>query len=289
MKSFFLTLILLTSISCANIYSPTGIKGKDALKEIEELRGTLSFSSIALLLSTPSSSFSPTTSSSVVCSTDGIPSISPLASSTSASNFSIPNDSNTFVDLSAPGGTVYFRSQPLTSSPNGLFIQVASIRTPTITTAGTCSYSVSAANCGTSDLSGISYSTSATFVFTNNCLAVRCTTPALVRIRQGNSSLISFDSTSFLLNLASPEIFTSTTGIKDDTYYTRDSFDKCKQDIASIGLLQIADVSNSIQKLSVAVPCNLPFSSAAPSLNSAGYSVLEGNACKLEPVSFIGL
>jgi len=289
MKRTVISIFLLTLISCANIYSPTGIKGKDALKEIDALNNTLSLPSISLILSASFSSSS-SSSSSEICSTDGIPSVSPLGSSTSTSNFSIPSDLNTVIDLSAPGGTVYFRSQPVGSTSSGFFfIQATSLKTSTITTAGSCAYSINTANCGTTDLSGISYSTTVSFAVANNCLAVRCTTPALVRIRQGNSTITSFDSTTLLLSLVGPEIFSSASGIEEDTYYTRDSFEKCKEDLVSIGLLQVADVSASLQRLSTPLSCNLPLCSAGPTLSSAGYNLLQGDACKLEPVSFIGL
>lgn len=291
MKKLAITLTLLVSINCANIYSPTGIKGKDALKDIEEYRSTLSFASLPILFSSLSSSSSSSSSSSdVTCTTEGVTSASPVGV-TSASNFSIPADSSSVIDLVAPGGTVYFRSAASQSS-SSFFIRISSLKTSTVTTQGTCTYNASIGACGTNDLSLLTYSSSVGSIFQNSCLAARCTTPAVIRITQSPTSS-SFSSSSassgLLLSLLEPEIFKSTTGIEDGTYYTKESFEKCKEDITVIGGLQIADLSASVGRFATASACNLPASSLSPALPSSGYTLLQANACKLEPVNFIGL
>jgi small lipoprotein (TIGR04452 family) len=288
MLKIVVCMLIFTFVSCSSSFSTTGIKGKDALKDIEEYRSTLFISSFPLLFSTSSSLSS--SSSSTICNSEGITSVSPVGV-TASSNFAVPSDVNTVIDLVAPGGVVYFRSAAF--SPSVTYsLNMVSLKTATISTPGTCSYTASTSACGTSDLSALFYSSLGFGVISNSsCLAIKCSSPAVVRVRISQfSSSTSFSSPNELLaSLLGSEIFKEITAIQDETYYTKESFDKCKEDLVVISGIQNVDISSTLSRYSNALACNLPTSGVTTSLSTTGYTLLQANACKLEPAGFLGL
>lgn len=289
MKKIIKILCSLLLFNCANIYSPWGIKGEDVLKQINEQRYNISFISFPLLNS--SSSYSG------ICSTDGITSVNPLLTPTSSANFSLPSEVNSFLDLNAPagGGVAYFRSEKLSGS-SLIELKVQSITTSSVNSAGTCAFSSSSFYCGNTDLSIITFNSDSalTSVSQDTCLFVKCDSPAVLRIRQIP------DSTSFGISFATLEAevllrsqieevtFSNFVKIEKNKYYTRDSFEKCKDNISLITTIQANDLKDSAEKNKISASCNLPENSISSLTSPEGYSFLKANICKLEPVNFIG-
>ncbi|TGK78568.1 hypothetical protein EHQ24_18655 [Leptospira noumeaensis] len=284
---FFSTLLYV--IGCTNVYSPMGIKGEKAKKQLEELRSGLSAVSLFTYLPSIINITSNSTNTTYACPTEDT-AISGFTNPTSGSNFDLQSPIN-YIDLSVTaGGTHYFRSN---ESSSNLAITGKILKTNDTSAAASCSY-VTGSVCGTTDLSGISISSSIStmmFVPLGSCLAIRCTTPAYIRFKQYNFELISMAGIETILSAtSSPYIFESVSKIGDDTYYTKESFEKCRKEIVNYSLIEM-QYSKFLSTLITEVStCNKPqslFQGAATSASRLT-AALQGNACDLEPVNFFG-
>ncbi|MDF3819207.1 small lipoprotein [Leptospira sp. 96542] len=284
MKKVFLLIIFFVIFKCANIYSPLGISGKEAKKQIEEIEQTAFLVSIPSLLGRSSSN------SSIVCPTD-INSILGSNTNTVSANFNFPGEGS-YVDLNATSGSnLYFRTAAASETVqlSGKILQTASTKLT-----AECRYNASAAACGTSDISGLtlSYISTSIFVSAGHCLAVRCAEPGYLRFQKYNMNSV-FNSTSLslspLLNLAlGPSVAEVLSAIEDNKYYTQESFDKCKKSVMNQSFVQLFSTNESLSEAFEVLSCNKP---ATPS-NSAAIAmasyVIQGNECKLEPVNVVG-
>ncbi|EMY69717.1 TIGR04452 family lipoprotein [Leptospira vanthielii] len=284
-KVLFLGMIF-AFISCSEIYSPMGVKGKDAKKQIRDLNSNLDLLSLPLLLSSASSAGSSSSSSSFVCPTDPNAILGSANDNTSA-NFTLPA-ANNYVDLDAKaGGTLYFRSN--VSAPNTTYM-LKVLQTANTSSTASCTYTVSAGVCAGAIVAGLTLTSTTTADSPSSCLAIRCTTAAYIRILATTtaSTTPSSVSSSFLSFLIAPEIQKSVSGIEDDKYYTKESLDKCKEGLTNISLLQTAILSSSFGNVREVSFCNKPLSIISSGLDGNGTAALKGNECKLEEVNLLG-
>ncbi|MGV3666533.1 MAG: small lipoprotein [Leptospira bouyouniensis] len=285
MKNTIICFMLLGTIGCSNLYSPFGVKGKDAKKQIEDLNSSLGLLSFPLLLS----SFSSSSSSSFTCPTETTATVG-SASNTSGGTFTLPAASS-YVDLDGrASGTKFFRSNA--ASVNTTF-SLKILKTATTNSTASCSYVTSAGGCTDADLVGLSFtSSSSTSVSAASCLAIKCTNAAYIRIQNSTGSSLSSSSSSssasFLSLALSPEILNEVSGIEDDKYYTKESLEKCKEGLTTISLFQSSLTVSSVNAIQEISSCNKPFSSLPASVDSSGIAALQGNECKLEEVNAIG-
>lgn len=299
MKKIILVLVALYSVNCANVYSPTGVKGKDAKKEIEDTRAALTPLSLMSLMTL--SSGSSTTTTSVVCDFSSSPTSS--VSATTIGNFDVPKLNNTLDLGSASTGQYYFRSRSYTPESTTGTITAKSLVTSSVTTANTtCRYIASSSACS-SDLSGLSWtsatsmsSSSTTISITSgNCLAIRCDGASAIRIKNA-STTSSFSSSSSAFNpadmLLGPELFNQIAAIDDDKYYTKESVDACKDAVTNITLLQqnasTAAFQSFMNESRQVSTCNT-LTPSLPSSNGLAYQALQGSSCALEEVGFFGV
>lgn len=284
-KLIILVVFVLGAVGCANFYSPMGVKGKDAKKQIADLNSSLSLASFPALLS----SFSSSSSSTFTCPTETTATVS-SASSTSGGTFTLPA-TNSYVDLnSTAGGTKFFRSNSASVLTS---YSMKVLKTASTNSTASCSYFASAGACTDADIVGSTFtSTGSASVSATNCLSIKCTNAAYIRIQPlvttSSSSSSSFSSNSLLAAALSPEILNQASGIEDDKYYTKESLDKCKESLTTISLFQTSLSSSSATALQEISSCNKPFSSLPTSVDSSGIAALQGNECKLEEVNFIG-
>ncbi len=283
---FNVNILLFVFISCADIYSPFGVKGKDAKKEIEDLNGILSVVTILPLLSFD------TSRSNFKCQTELSAVIGSTNSSTTA-NFSLPEGRNN-VDLDARnGGTRYFRSNPATQATS---VVIQSITTETSGSSVNCTSETSAATCSgaintTFSVSSMAFSSS---IPAGSCVSITCSSVAYIRILPSRVSFVNTQTSSntslvaFASLLIGPTLFDSIAGIKDDTYYTKESLQDCKKGITELSLLSSAISLNSLAAFRESVFCNKPSTSTPQITNPAVDSAVQGNECKLEEVNFIG-
>ncbi|MCW7471512.1 hypothetical protein [Leptospira kanakyensis] len=289
LKIFHVLLVIsLFFPNCTNFYSPFGISGEDVKKQLEEHRTNLSFVSFLSLISA-SIATSSNSSSNYTCSTEST-AIPPLATATTAANFTLPT-ATTYVDLSVTsGGTQYFRSNIVSSATR---ISGKILKTPNTSSTAICYYTTDSV-CGTADLSGITINSSISSLMTihaGTCLAIQCNGNAYVRLKEysvDSPSTAVLGSVMGIFN--APYIFEAVTRLGDRTYYTMESFDRCKKEITNFALIEIQYSSVVSSQLTEVSNCNKPNSmiqTAAldPSLTAS----LQADACDLEPVNLIGL
>ncbi|MCZ8343308.1 MAG: small lipoprotein [Leptospira sp.] len=278
MKKILILIYLLVVASCSNIYSPNGIQGKDAKKEIRDLVGNLGIINFPLLLSSGASS-------SFVCPTESTAIIGSNNASTAA-NFTLPGQ-NAYVDLSSTGGTLHFRSNANSSTTTIFSVRI--LQTANTLSSATCTYT-SSGICAGAIGTGISiFTTASVSVSASECLAIRCTNAAYIRIQQLASATIpTTTTTSFFAAILAPDLLDSVSGIEDDKYYTKDSFEKCKEGVTNISLIQSSFTSSAFSGLREVSNCNKPASAVPQTVDSTTAAVLQGNECKLEEVNFIG-
>ncbi|TGM82382.1 hypothetical protein EHR01_06260 [Leptospira mtsangambouensis] len=286
---FKITFVLLFVFNCANVFSPTGIKGEQAKKKIEEHRSSLSFLSITnLLMSSISSSASNPSASSYSCPTENT-AVQGFSGPTTTANFSLPQV-GTYIDLSVPSsGTFYFRSNP--SSTNTIFVSRI-LKTENTSANASCYYSTNSV-CGTTDLSVASIGLmvgSTISVSPGTCLAIKCSTPAYMRIKQYSVESISNILLEPMLSVvSSPMLFESLSGINNDTYYTLESYAKCKEEITNFSLIELQYSNHLAAILKEVSNCNKPNAAIqAATLNPNLTASLQADACKLEPVNVFG-
>ncbi|TGK92104.1 hypothetical protein EHQ30_18165 [Leptospira brenneri] len=286
MKIFPVVLFVLCH--CTNLYSPMGIKGKDAKKQLEEVRSNLSlvsnFGSFSLLL-TPSSS----ALNSYTCSTENT-AVSGFVTPTTGSNFDFPSLTS-YVDLSVTAaGTYYFRSN--VSSSNQI-ISGKILKTKDTSTSASCFYSTSSV-CGNTDLSGVSYNSSISTMMSvsaGSCFAIRCTSPAYIRLKQYNLEMSGmFGIDTFLTVTYGPFIFESIAQIGEETYYTKESFEKCKREIVNYAAIEIQNNKFLTSLMTEASNCHKPTSQIQESMATASRltTLMQADVCNLEPVNLIG-
>ncbi len=283
MKKILFLIIILFSVHCSNIYSPTGVKGKDAKKQIKDLNSNLGLLSFPLLLSTASSSSSNTN---FTCPTESNANLGSASDSTAA-NFTFPA-ANKYVDLDAKaGGTLYFRSNASASS-SAYIVKV--LQTANTSSTASCTYVSSAGACAGAISAVQTLTTATTTISASNCLAIKCTTAAYIRIQpSATATSIPSSSTNSFLSLAlAPKILDSVSGIEDDKYYTKESLDKCKEGLTNISLLQTATLSSTFDNLKEVSYCNKPMSVISSGIDGNSIAALQGNECKLEEVNPIG-
>lgn len=283
-KIVILTVFVLGAIGCSNFYSPMGVKGKDAKKQIRDLNSNLSLASFPLILSAASSS----STSTFTCPTESTATVS-SASSTSGGTFTLPA-TNSYVDLnSTAGGTKFFRSSAASVATS---YSMKILKTASTNSTASCSYFASVGACTDADIVGSTFtSTGSAQVSATNCLSIKCTNAAYIRIQPLNtssSSTSSFSTGSLLAAALSPDILNQVSGIEDDKYYTKESLDKCKDGITTISVFQSSLSASSVTALQEISSCNKPFASLPTSIDSSGIAALQGNECKLEEVNFIG-
>ncbi|WP_246838281.1 hypothetical protein [Leptospira meyeri] len=282
-----LIFVFLFLFNCANVFSPTGIKGEEAKKKIEEHRSDMSllgtFNLLFFAISPSSSS-----STSFTCPTENTATLG-FSGPTTTANFNLPTTA-TYVDLSVPSsGTFYFRSNQ--SFTNGTYTAKI-LKTANTSANASCYYSTSSV-CGTTDLSAASiglFVGSFMTVTPGNCLAIKCSNPAYIRIKPyAVESTSSFTLDSVISLGVTPTLFESLSGIENDTYYTLESYDKCKNEITNFALIEMQYSKYLSEVLNEVSNCNKPNAAiqAAP-LNPSLTASLQADACKLEPVNVFG-
>jgi small lipoprotein (TIGR04452 family) len=284
MKPILLILLCVSILSCSSYYSPSGIKGSDAKKQIDDAKTEMGLITLPML----NQNLSSLNTGDVTCTLDSN-SVSTFAGNTGAANFSIPSEVGTSIDLNATGAG-YFRSQSFSTTNDNMSIYIQRI-----IGSGTCTFSYNSNICGTAAIGTgtqlgstlLSYS-----VINGDCLAFNCSGAATIRVRLGASNEVTYTSNLTDLILG-PEIFNSLTGIEDSTYYTKESVELCKEGITQIGILNAGITSNAMnQFVRVDYPqyskCNRPF----PRLNSPStmtISALQADSCKLEKEKILGV
>ncbi|MCU0824422.1 MAG: small lipoprotein [Leptospira sp.] len=280
-------ILLIVLVNCADIYSPFGVKGKDAKKEIGDLNTNLTILTSTTLISSDASR------NNFKCQTDptavvGSTNINPAA------NFTIPSDANTTDLDSRSGGIRYFRSN---ASSQATSVVIQSIPTETTNSTVSCTYAISPVACSGAINTSVSVSSSglSTFVTAGSCIAITCTSAAYIRILPANVSGINAPTSSnpfqffiFSFRFLASSIFNDISGIKDDTYYTEESFKKCKNSVTELSLLSSSISVNSLLPFRDALFCNKPVTSFPIQVNPFLESALKGNECKLEEVNLIG-
>lgn len=288
LKIIFSVLIFLFFSNCTNFFSPFGIRGEEAKKELQEHRNNLGFVSFLGILSASFNSSS-SSNSNYTCQRESS-AISSFTTPTTGANFNLPSTTD-YVDLMVTsGGTQYFRSNQTSSS---LRFTGKVLKTQSTSANALCYYTASAGACGTTDLSGLGISSSITSYMTvdsGQCMAIRCTENAYIRLKQystDTASMTTLDSVSGLIN--GPYLFEAITRIGDRTYYTMESFDRCKKEITNFALIEIQYASFFASQLVEVSNCNKPNSALQGiSLNPALTASLQADACDLEPVNAIG-
>ncbi|TGL66458.1 hypothetical protein [Leptospira jelokensis] len=289
LKIVFSIFVFLFFANCTNFFSPFGIRGEEAKKQLQEHRNNLGFVSFLGILSGSISSTSYSSNSNYTCQRESS-AITAFSTPTTGANFNLPSATE-YVDLTViSGGTQYFRSNQTSAS---LRFTGKILKTQNTSSNAICYYTASAGACGTTDLSGLGISStigSFMTVDSGQCLAIRCTETAYIRLKQYSTetaSMATLDSVSGLIN--GPYIFEAITRIGDRAYYTMESFDRCKKEITNFALIEIQYASFFSSQLVEVGNCNKPNSALQGlSFNPALTSSLQADACDLEPVNAVG-
>ncbi|MBM9591066.1 hypothetical protein JWG41_11450 [Leptospira sp. 201903075] len=275
-------------IHCTNFYSPTGIQGKQAKKQLEEHRSNLSLVSLSSVLTASLNAFSNSATSTYTCPTENTATLG-FTSPTAAANFSLPTGTS-YLDLSVPSnGTYYFRSYPAAAYAS---YTVKILKTETTSASASCKFTTNSV-CGTADLSGSVVSSYVGFslsVDAGSCLAFQCTSPAYIRFRRYSNETVSVSALESVISLIyTPSIFESISDIGDDTYYTMKSFRKCKNEIANYAVIETQYSRHLTSIMTEVSSCNKPSSAIqAAAVNPSLTASLQADACKLEPVNAFG-
>ncbi|MCC5814254.1 MAG: hypothetical protein JJT78_05820 [Leptospira sp.] len=282
MKHLILILSTILITNCSGEFSLNSVRGKEARKEIEELRGTTGLLSIT---STSGINNNPTNNS-VECE---FPENS-LTGSTLANPtpFQIP-EANQVVNFRNTTGTNYFRSEVVVRSILDRDLSIKSLITSNNTTAGTsCGYKTSTVCTGSvtdSNFTTIS-GNFATGINMNpdECLIIKCEGSTDIRLKNDPNSG-TFRSGINLTNiLLSPILFENLAAIQDDLDYTRQSVDDCKDFILLLSGIEISltqqEISSFNRKRNVAFTCN----DIRPTLNlpdSLLFTAMQAEQCRL--------
>lgn len=270
-------MLLLVIAGCSNTYSPNGIKGKDAKKEIRDLIGNLGIVTLPLLVSSG-------TTSGFVCPTESTAIVGSNNASTAA-NFTLPGQ-NAYVDLSATGGTLHFRSNANSSTST---FTVRILQTANTSSSASCTFTSTGICAGAIGTGTSIFTTASASVSASECLAIRCTNAAYIRIQPLVTTNVSTTSTtSFFSAILAPDILNAVSGIEDDKYYKKDSFEKCKEGVTNISLIQSSLTTSAFSGLREVSNCNKPAGALPQTVDSTTVAALQGNECKLEEVNLIG-
>lgn len=289
--------LALVMLSCNYIYSPTGIRGSDARAEIDEVKQTSGFLSLPLLSSNVSSVSSQNAPQNTSCEIRSN-AISSGVSETTNSNVTVP-EPGAGVDMNHTTGTGYFRTNNFSSLESGQIVLFRQITGST----GDCRFNYGPSACGTTNIgtltsfSDVQREENSRIDFSedvgSNCLAIRCTSPAAIRLRTTTSSTqtasVEFDTVGFIV---SPILFESLTEINDDRYYTKESVEECKESINLLSFLQFTQTQQAFNAYArqdaLATSCNENNPTFTPPSNLL-VSVLQGALCDLQEVGFFGV
>lgn len=121
-----------------------------------------------------------------------------------------------------------------------------------------------------------------------SCLGIDCsesTETGVLRIRWTDPRPSTGTNLTVAGIIFGPSIFDSLSQIKDGKFYTRDSFNSCKKNLAQISLLATYNTSVAIQKFSKEInqarTCLTEFPKS-PVFDTLSTPILGGQACKLE-------
>lgn len=303
---FFLITGILFYTSCNYLYTPIGISGKDAKKEIEkEIDGI----SLILLAASLSSSDSSSSTVTTVCKLKNpIPNLP--GTDTGPGNFDIPKVGKT-VDLESTGigNNSYFRSKPASDNFTNIEIKTlitSSSRTP----ASECYFLKGDSYCTGTGLQflNIAFDPEKILIKSNpknrgtifdmsvgECIVIQCGNHNglhAIRLNNhgesfGDQSSSSINSDEILIFLLGPEIEKEIRGIEDNKYYKRDSLENCKRSVSDIVLLSYFDQQSHNNRQYIKYDCNLP-APRSRSTNILASYIARGNACKLEEVNPLG-
>ena len=279
-----LVILLATFIQCS-YYSPTGIKGSVAKKELETLTTTSSASSLTSLISSASSLQS---TSSVTCTSSNGVSGSTSASSPTSFTLPINNTSTSTSDfISSSSNTTYFLSSQTTSSA---FYSIKSvIGSPS------CAYEASTSICSDTNLSDNSFSSSISStvsvitLISTQCIAIKCTSSTgTIRLRadlsatSATQAVSTLTSSSLTSTLTNSTIGASSYPIEDDKYYTKSSFETCKNNILLLQTISQNAISTKLSNIKNYVSCltSLTTTTSTDSLSDFS-SLFQGSLCPM--------
>ena len=282
MNKWFISLIILCFFRCNNFFSLEGIRGDDLLGDIQSHRSLYLISSFMADAFGNNNKFF-LLDEETICSSDGIKTINPLTSPTGQSNFTVSNDPNSPIDLIVPAGVSYFRSAPLDNSTR---VNILNIRSINGKPNEPCEYNSSLDICGTTDLSTYTFTFGNTNYSSGNCIALKCTKQALIRIRKEEESFNMNNNDQFLTILISPSAFKEILGVEGYKYYTRESVAQCKDSIIKGYSLYSAEVGDIATQNAKAGLCNLPKLNRSPNL--AAYFSYQAVDCNIKEVNPLG-
>ncbi|WP_208729485.1 hypothetical protein [Leptospira congkakensis] len=286
MRSFGFVLVFV--FGCANVYSPMGIRGEEAKKQLEELRSNLGIVGIFASLSAVMNASANSSNTSYTCATDNS-AVLGFTTPTTTANFNLPSQTN-YIDLSVTtNGTFYFRSNQATTTT---MLSGKILKTASTSASASCSSATSSV-CGATDLSGVSFFSSISSIMTvapGSCFAIRCTTPAYVRLKLYNIDSSGLPGVDTLISgIYTPYIFESIANIGEETYYTKKSFERCKREIVNYSMIEIQFANLTSSLVNDASICNKPYSSIQGALLNPGLTAaIQADACDLEPVNPVG-
>lgn len=290
---------------CSYIYTPFGIRGSDALAELEESKTLAGL--ITLPIQQRATRLNLDSVEPPLCSLTE----NPIPSSTNGSSpqpFSLPDDLK-IQDLETQGvGTHYFQSLPISKDTLLDTVKLQTIRTekyPNVTD-NSCRFRLTSqcnASMSISDPGYFSISSSSPTDLGESsnfqegiCLQIICIEPAVVRLRndpksnQDESIRTRLDAANLALGR---DIFNSLAKIQKDRYYTRKSFQSCKDSIILIGLVQALINTRDIRFFQDGRIQNRFCNQFTPSLstqkNNTIFNLLQGATCNLKEVNYIGL
>lgn len=273
----FVFILFLLIFNCANIYSPSGIKGDKAKKEIKYLMDSLGLIPARTLFS-PASYRCQVDSSAILGSSNA----------NTPSNFSLLSFTTKDLNASA-GGTLFFRS---TSNNQIKSFNLKLLRTANTESTADCSVSISANACMDPISTGTPLTNDGQVVVPfGECLAIMCTAPAYIRVQDltvvTNRVTPSPEVVAINTWIVAPEVFRNISKIDDNIYYTNESFNKCKKGIVEVSALDSSAAFARANNYFEVSYCNkVQTASSVSDANTA--AILQGNECHLEPVNALG-
>lgn len=275
--SYLVIITFFFVVSCANIYSPSGIKGDKAKKEIKYLMDSLGLLPSFALFS--GASYKCQVSSSAVSGTND---------ANTPSNFLLPNGFTEDLNASA-GGTLFFRSTNATQIKN---YNLKLLRTTNTDPTASCSLTISNNACVDTIATGNPLNNEAQIVVPfGECLAIMCTGRAYIRMINldmlTNGVTSSPESVAVNVWVTAPEFFRKIAKIDDDIYYTNKSFNQCKKGIVEVAALDANTAFARANNYFEVTYCNQALT-FFPSTDANTTAILQGNVCHLEPVNALG-
>ncbi len=292
--------------NCSHIYSPLGIRGGDAIAELEEAR------TLANILVLPFQQRATRLDFSRIeppfCSLSDFTLDSSL-NGNSPSVFQLPASGEIRDLISSQMGNHFFRSQEIPISDPNLFInlKLQTIRTESNPDVNDdiCRYRISTNCTGAMSSTHPGYfkilanePTAIDKSFTLQpglCMEIQCDNKATVRLRNdprgGKDPKIStnFDVANFAFGT---DLFNSLAKIQKDRYYDRSSFQSCKDTVILVSLLQARENLTNIAKFRTQRIQNRFCNTLTPSLSTQKGNLIsnlvQGGACNLKEVGILG-